>query len=1250
MMKKNKILTIVCACFLMGNMAVWAQTNPCVNPPRNLKGVYENNVTQLTWMAPEGQPDWLTWSNGVYDAGVGLGAGATPTMVHVFEPADLAGYGTRLVRIDFMVVTDTTTANEYGVYVYQPDNEDKLQIIAGQEVPNKDIKVGEWTEVVLTEPGIIDPTKRLYVGYNCRQLQNEVYPFAVDNGATVDAKGNLYNSNGWATLSQSGIPGNWLIRAQVEEAQDAATTQTLKSVRTERTDLLKVWNVTSAVALSDDASQLQAARAAWTVPALKTDENGKFVPAPVERLKPRAKNLRSGETPEYPYYNVYCNGELLGSTTQTRASYGICNSTKATYTYEVEYVASAECTSARTSVQVEAQSEAVIPQLSAGWAEHPNEPENLYYILASVNPVSCATGYVLYQRSKTYGESRYELGLNDYGIPYTGIYASVIPGDSTWISMAALYDFGNGVVESARTDSIPFYATCLGGAPVIDTDPQASFATGKDVQITFSRETLTHYVERDGEVVATTIPTLSSAFDRVPHDGHTYTYRIGAACGDDGEIAWSEPWTVAIPTCDVAVEQDTTFHADYEGQGFYWTYNYWNITEPGTYRDTLRTVQGCDSILTLHVTIRKAWPATVVFYGHSEAWASQVSVDYAHWEDNQWKLLNDEELSYVSSYGSECNLEQYYEFNVQMHPAAHRKVDNDSIIGFRLRSQFEEGVYTEWLPLPGYGEKLWYTASNLPGAKMFAVDADDTDHHLYYASLEGLSGDGLHDELNRILNEQKQVVDYYDLPTVYTVTDWWEERDPETGYVLESGIWDMYSGYRTRWGEPADNYGTAEAQATLNREHALPKSWWGHDNSNPLDAYSDVVHVIPTNTVVNAMRGAYPYSEVASPTQTSENGSKLGDSSYPGYSLKAFEPVDEYKGDLARIYFYMATCYAGLDFTVSRYADAGGVVFTYENGTTGFTDFGRTLFMDWAAQDPVSSKEIIRNNGIYSVQGNRNPFVDLPGLEQYLWGDKRHCLYYIDGSGECVEAPCEDLTFSAPFNGSLDGFTAVDKLGYQNWYNPSRADYINMNGYASGKSNPNEDWLVSPVFDLSGMESAVLSFQHVINYCSDAGRLVNNHTLWITSAYTGDPATTQWTQLAIGTMPAGTNWTWVTPVIQIPDTYLTDNVRFAFKYLSDDQMAGQWEIKNLTFNAVCEQGTTVGMDETVRSVAPRFYVSGRTVHVYDMPAGTSVSLYDMIGRHLDTRTSQETYTELSVPAPGMYVLTVGGKAYKLSVR
>ena len=1240
------MLLALCAAFAVGMAAAWAQTEPCANPPRNLSGTYVNNQTQLTWVAPEGMPDWLSWSNGEMVNALGWGKDAIPTVLHRYEPADLAGHGTRMTKIGFMLWD--TNLTDVSVLAYQPDANGNLQAIAFQDVPAEQLVAGQWIDITLDKPVTFDPSTDLYVGYNGIITADNTFPFGVDSDPGVEGKGNIFfvGSDEMSTLGLGGITGNWLIRALLEDAATDTPQPAAAMRRASRRHPAIPATLPAPGEVADAPASAQTALGQPALPVVVRDSEGRATltrPA-ARKSAPALLADESGLTP--PYYNVYCGGELVGSTPMTRFSHTLCNATKATYTYAVEYVASAECTSARTSVQVEAQSETVVPQLSAGWAEYPNEPENLYYILASVNPVGCATGYVLYQRSKTYGESRYELGLNDYGIPYTGIYASVIPGDSTWISMAALYDFGNGVVESAKSDSVPVYVTCRGGAPVIRDN---SFVSGDDVYLYFTQETLTHKIERNGEIIGESHFGWYFYIDEGLPEG-SYTYRVGSDCAGDGNITWSQPKTIEVKEC-VTTYGDIyeTFYRKNEGDGYYWRDFYEFYDESGDYSKTLLNAAGCDSIVTLHLTIIDQYPARVNFYGHSEAWASQVSVDYAHWEDNQWKLLNDEELSYVSSYGSECNLEQYYEFNVQMHPAAHRKVDNDSIIGFRLRSQFEEGVYTEWLPLPGYGEKLWYTASNLPGAKMFAVDADDTDHHLYYASLEGLSGDGLHDELNRILNEQKQVVDYYDLPTVYTVTDWWEERDPESGYVLESGIWDMYSDYRTRWGEPADNYGTAEAQATLNREHALPKSWWGHDNSYPLDAYSDVVHVIPTNTVVNAMRGAYPYSEVASPTQTSENGSKVGNSSYPGYSLSAFEPVDEYKGDLARIYFYMATCYAGLDFTVSRYADAGGVVFTYENGTTGFTDFGRTLFMDWAAQDPVSDKERIRNNGIYSVQGNRNPFVDLPGLEQYLWGDKRHCLYYIDGSGECVEAPCEDLAFTATFNQSLDGFTAVDKLGYQNWYNPASSDYVTMNGYSKGTRYPNEDWLVSPAFDLAGKQAATLTFTHVINYCQDAARLAANHTLWITSAYTGDPADTQWQQLPIPVMPTGGDWNWVAPTVDIPAEYLTDRVRFAFKYLSDDQVAGQWEIKNLTLAATCQGGdVTVGIDPAP-APQPICYTRGRTVHLEGLPAGAEVRLHDLLGRPLATRHADGTHAAWTAPAPGVYLLTAAGQTYKVAV-
>ena len=54
-----------------------------------------------------------------------------------------------------------------------------------------------------------------------------------------------------------------------------------------------------------------------------------------------------------------------------------------------------------------------------------------------------------------------------------------------------------------------------------------------------------------------------------------------------------------------------------------------------------------------------------------------------------------------------------------------------------------------------------------------------------------------------------------------------------------------------------------------------------------------------------------------------------------------------------------------------------------------FKDWALQLLLKWAKEDPVSQKEIDRNNAVYGIQKNRNPFVDYPGLEQYVWGDKK---------------------------------------------------------------------------------------------------------------------------------------------------------------------------------------------------------------------------------------------------------------------
>ncbi len=147
---------------------------------------------------------------------------------------------------------------------------------------------------------------------------------------------------------------------------------------------------------------------------------------------------------------------------------------------------------------------------------------------------------------------------------------------------------------------------------------------------------------------------------------------------------------------------------------------------------------------------------------------------------------------------------------------------------------------------------------------------------------------------------------------------------------------------------------------------------------------NDVVQVLPTDGYVNGKRSNYPYSEVGSATWTSQNGSKLGTSNAAGFSGTAFEPIDEFKGDVARIYFYMATRYENVIANWQSNANADDVL----DGTSDhvYDNWFLDLMMQWHEQDPVSQKELDRNNDIYDYQNNRNPFVDHPEYAESIWG------------------------------------------------------------------------------------------------------------------------------------------------------------------------------------------------------------------------------------------------------------------------
>lgn len=240
----------------------------------------------------------------------------------------------------------------------------------------------------------------------------------------------------------------------------------------------------------------------------------------------------------------------------------------------------------------------------------------------------------------------------------------------------------------------------------------------------------------------------------------------------------------------------------------------------------------------------------------------------------------------------------------------------------------------------------------------------------YYSTCENKGGKALLTALNAKVGPHT-VVSYDGLWELYKTSD-----------VKPNGkLWDMYSTKEWTPGrEKCGNY--KKVGDCVNREHSFPKSWF--NDARPM--YSDAFHLYPTDGKVNGQRSNFPYGECANGTTLPSNGSidalgKLGTSTFAGYSGTVFEPVDEYKGDFARSYFYMAAAYNDKIAGWNSDMLAG-------NSYPCFSSWAMNLLLKWHRQDPVSSKEIDRNEAVYAEQKNRNPFIDHPEMVEYIWGTK----------------------------------------------------------------------------------------------------------------------------------------------------------------------------------------------------------------------------------------------------------------------
>ncbi len=240
----------------------------------------------------------------------------------------------------------------------------------------------------------------------------------------------------------------------------------------------------------------------------------------------------------------------------------------------------------------------------------------------------------------------------------------------------------------------------------------------------------------------------------------------------------------------------------------------------------------------------------------------------------------------------------------------------------------------------------------------------------YYSTCEGKSGKALLQQLEKVVGPHT-TVSYDGLMDLYKTSD---ARPNGT-------VWDMYSTKEFSFGSKCGNY--KKVGDCYNREHSFPKSWF--DDAKPM--YSEAFHIYPTDGKVNGQRSNYPYGECANGTTLPGSGSvkalgKLGKCTFPGYSGKVFEPDDEYKGDFARSYFYMCAAYN------SRFASWHSDMLA-GNNYPGFKSWAVELLLKWHRQDPVSKKELDRQEAVYARQKNRNPFIDHPELAEHIWGDRQ---------------------------------------------------------------------------------------------------------------------------------------------------------------------------------------------------------------------------------------------------------------------
>lgn len=332
----------------------------------------------------------------------------------------------------------------------------------------------------------------------------------------------------------------------------------------------------------------------------------------------------------------------------------------------------------------------------------------------------------------------------------------------------------------------------------------------------------------------------------------------------------------------------------------------------------------------------------------------------------------------------------------------------------------------------------------------------------YYDGTSGLTGYALKSKLHEIISKKINSYNYSNVGDYYTTTD------VDVYFENNGSILDIYTENPT--GSEIEytalqNISSANAEGLgWNREHGMPQSTY----YGIYPMYSDIHYLIPADARINQLRSNYPYARTTgletngtshncnSPNTTPcivSNGSKLGKSITPGYTNTVYEPIDEFKGDVARYLLYFVTRYEG---SLNIFNHMVTTAPLDGNEERGYDNWYISMLLDWHNLDPVSQKEINRNNAVYTIQNIRNPFIDNPAWVNLIWNQTPDAV--------APQAP-QNLTISTIgesfMNLNWQPSTDSDVLGYKIYVNGIYYDFSKTNTYILDRLSP------STVYDIT---------------------------------------------------------------------------------------------------------------------------------------------------------------------------------------